>query len=93
MDPPSKKKIPYPITPALRAYLRSHARENEMPVDYDSLKRFSEHTHCLDRQGRDTLWLTVTYPQGKCGNSATDCAGCTRCCAGRATCRSSSTLW
>lgn len=65
MEPPSKKKIPYPVSPALRSYLRMHARENEMPVDYGSLRRFSESMPCLDKQGRDTLWLTVTYSPGE----------------------------
>ena len=34
-DAPSKKKQFYPINPALRGYLKHHAREVKLPVSYD----------------------------------------------------------
>jgi hypothetical protein len=62
MHPPSKKKPHYPISPALHQYLQAYAREIPLPVDYASLRRFSDSFPCMDREGRDTHWLTVTYP-------------------------------
>lgn len=61
MDPPSKKKIPYPVLPPLRAYLGEHAREIALPVDYEDLCRFGEMFPVYDARGRDTLWRSVTY--------------------------------
>jgi len=65
MNPPSKKKIHYQVAPALRGYLRAYEREIDLPVDYESLRRFSESFPCMDRAGRDSHWLTVTYPPGE----------------------------
>ncbi|MEY2599163.1 MAG: hypothetical protein RLZZ244_1678 [Verrucomicrobiota bacterium] len=58
---PSKKKISYPVLPALRGYLRSFAREIILPIEYSSLRRFSECSSLLDKNGRETLWQTVIY--------------------------------
>jgi len=59
---PSKKKQPYPVQPPLRRYLAAYTREVALPVDYDSLTHYSENYPLLDRDGRDTLWRTVTFP-------------------------------
>jgi hypothetical protein len=62
---PSKKKISYPVRAALRSYLRAFAREIMLPVDYAGLRHFSETIPLLDREGRDTLWQTVIYPESE----------------------------
>lgn len=59
---PSKKKQTYPVQPPLRNYLAAYTREVVLPVDYDSLTHYSENYPLLDRDGRDTLWRTVTFP-------------------------------
>jgi len=57
----SKKKPSYPLTPALRGYLRAYDREADLPVSYADLGRFGQAFPLLDRAGRDTLWQTVHY--------------------------------
>ena len=61
MQLPSKKKEFYPVQAALRGYLRSFAREIGLPIEYSALRRFTECTSLLDKQGKDTLWQTVIY--------------------------------
>jgi len=57
----SRKKPPYPITAALREYLRAYDREAPLPVSYADLKFFSSSFPLLDRTGHDTLWQTVFF--------------------------------
>ena len=57
----SCKKPSYPLTPALRQYLRDYDREAPLPVSYADLLRFSNSFPLLDRAGKDTLWQTVFY--------------------------------
>ena len=57
----SRKKPSYPLTPALRQYLRTYDREAPLPVSYADLTHFSNSFALLDRTGRDTLWQTVFY--------------------------------
>ena len=57
----SRKKPSYPLTPALRQYLRTYDREAPLPVSYADLLRFSNSFSLLDRAGKDTLWQTVYY--------------------------------
>ena len=57
----SRKKPPYPLTPALRGYLRAYDRETALPVTYAELRRYTASFPLLDRAGRDTLWQTVFY--------------------------------
>ncbi len=57
----SRKKPPYPLTDALRQYLRAYDREAPLPVTYADLRHFSSAFPLLDRTGRDTLWQTVFY--------------------------------
>lgn len=65
MRPPSKKKEPYPVDSALHRYLRHCSREIALPVDYECLRRFSDSYQLLDPLGRDTYWLSVSYPPGE----------------------------
>lgn len=62
-DAPSRKKINFPIQPALEAYLGQHGRLVELPVRYDDLRHFSFSAPLLDNQGNDTFWETVYYNQ------------------------------
>ncbi|MGY3089511.1 hypothetical protein ACVWYF_002559 [Hymenobacter sp. UYAg731] len=57
----SRKKPPYPITPALRQYLRAYDRETLLPVTYADLRQFTGSFPLLDRTGKDTLWQTVYF--------------------------------
>lgn len=59
----SKKKIPYKISTKLRAYLNKYDREIALPIAYDSLLRYDNSIPLYDRNGNDTLWETVLYPQ------------------------------
>ncbi len=57
----SRKKPAYPITSALRQYLRDYDREAPLPVSYADLRSYSSSFPLHDRAGRDTLWQTVYY--------------------------------
>lgn len=59
----SKKKIPFPISPALRSYLKEHDRAMESPIKYSDLARYDNSIPLYDRMGVDTLWQTVFYAQ------------------------------
>ena len=58
----SRKKQPYPISPGLRAYLRQHRREVELPIRYEDLTFYGDTVPVYDKTGRDTLWESVLYP-------------------------------
>ncbi|MEO8795588.1 MAG: hypothetical protein ABI390_08975 [Daejeonella sp.] len=60
-DVPSKKKIFYTIRPELKEYLLKYDRETKLPVQYTDLLRFNLQTPLLDKDGNNTLWLTVYY--------------------------------
>ncbi|WP_046243295.1 hypothetical protein [Hymenobacter terrenus] len=57
----SRKKPSYPLTSALREYLRDYDRDVALPVTYADLRRFSKSFPLLDRTGKDTLWQTVYF--------------------------------
>ena len=59
----SKKKIIYPISAPLRAYLRSYDRERPLPVGYADLKRFENTMVVYDKYGKDSLWVSTIYSQ------------------------------
>ena len=63
VDVPSKKKNFYPISHALREYLVFYGREIKSAVQYSDLLRFNMSTPLLNKDGSDTLWLTVYYDQ------------------------------
>ena len=58
---PSKKKVPFKISKALRFYLNEYSRDIELPVKYDDMLHFTTSIPLLDNQGNDTLWKTVFY--------------------------------
>ena len=59
----SKKKPAYSINPRLRQYLRKYRRETLLPLQYEDLLRFSEAFPLRDKHDKDTLWISVIYPQ------------------------------
>ncbi len=64
-DVPSKKKIHYPVNPALRKYLIQYKREIKIPVLYTDMLRFNLATPLLDKDNVDTLWQTVYYDESE----------------------------
>lgn len=57
----SRRKPPFPLTDAFRAYLRHHDRDIGNAASYEELRHFRVATPLEDAQGRDTLWLSVGY--------------------------------
>ncbi|UYQ92260.1 hypothetical protein MKQ68_19420 [Chitinophaga horti] len=63
----SRKKIFFPLTPAFRNYLRLYEREVKLPVSYEELRYYEYGFPLIDKDGKDTLWETVVYPQNMVG--------------------------
>jgi len=61
----TKKKPSFPISDELRGYLRQFNRDTELPVRYSQLMHWEEAMPLYDKNGEDTLWLTVMYPPEK----------------------------
>ncbi len=59
----SKKKLHFPINYDLREYLIKYERDTSLPLRYDELVRFQDSFPLLDKNGDDTLWESVVYPQ------------------------------
>lgn len=59
----SKKKPAYPITETLSKYLTRHGRTIQIPVYYDDLLRFQGSISIYDKNGKDTLWVSVYYSE------------------------------
>ena len=62
----SKKKVAYKINPLLQKYLQEYDREIPS-FDYQDLLRYDNSIPVMDRNGQDTLWETVFYPQSEMG--------------------------
>ncbi|HEX8461954.1 MAG TPA: hypothetical protein VF623_11010 [Segetibacter sp.] len=60
-DAPSRKKQFYPVTPALRQYLKKHSREVTLPVMYDDLTRITYSFPIKDKHGKDSHWEEARY--------------------------------
>src|SRR5690606_1814353 len=58
----SRKKPVYPVSQALRKYLRHYERDARMPISYEHLLDFYETLPVMDKNGKDTLWETPLYP-------------------------------
>lgn len=61
----SKKKIVYPISDQLHAYMKRYGRELVLPLKYEELQRYDNSVPLYDRNHVDTLWETVFYPQSE----------------------------
>lgn len=64
----SKKKIAIKISDQLRSYLQKYDRESNLPIEYPSLLRYDNSIPLYDRNGKDTLWETVFFPQDEMSN-------------------------
>jgi hypothetical protein len=58
-----QKKIPYPVDEGLRSYLRDSGREQVLPILYKDLLRYQEGITLYDKDGQDSLWISVMYAQ------------------------------
>ena len=61
----SKKKPIFPVSENLHKYLRTYQRDARLPVNYESLKAFTESYPILDKNGKDTLWESPIYAQSQ----------------------------
>lgn len=59
----ARRKIVYPISPSLRQYLLHFDRMRDVLWVYSDLRRFTGAVPYEDPKGRETLWMTVMYPQ------------------------------
>ena len=59
----SRRKLHYPVSPGFSRYLSRHGRVVSQPVDYALLCSHQDAIPLYDRDGNDTHWLTVFYPQ------------------------------
>jgi hypothetical protein len=59
----TQKKVPYTISKRLRNYLIEYEREKPMPIKYSDLRRYNSSIALFDKEGIDTLWITVFYSQ------------------------------
>lgn len=57
----SRKKKPYPVSSHFDSYLRYFGRGYRLPIQYEDLLRFSDAISLYDRNGQDTLWISVSY--------------------------------
>src|SRR5687767_6306854 len=60
-DKPSRKKPMFPVSPALRSYLRHHGREVKLPVLYKDLLNYTFSVPIKDKNDKDTLWEKTIY--------------------------------
>lgn len=61
LNKPSRKKPMFPVNTALRTYLKDHGREKKIPVEYRDLLHFTYSVPLLDKEGKDSLWESVSY--------------------------------
>ena len=59
----SKKKPSYPVSKEFAAYLTEYGREEKIPIKYTDLLDWQESIPVYDKEGEDTLWRSVMYPQ------------------------------
>ena len=57
------RKPIFPISEELQQYLEKYNRTTKIQFLYEDLLRFSDSVNILDKDGKDTLWLGVMYPE------------------------------
>ncbi|MEC4114457.1 hypothetical protein [Myroides pelagicus] len=57
------KKPSYPVSKHLEKYLDKYKRTTKISILYEDLLRFSGYISVEDKNGNDTLWLRVYYPE------------------------------
>jgi hypothetical protein len=63
----SRKKPAYPIIDELRQYLFRYERDTSLPLAYNDLLRYADSFPLLDKNGKDTLWESIIFPQNAVG--------------------------
>ena len=61
----SRKKIMYPVTDFLAAYLVRYGRMKGQCIRYADLARHYETVALYDQDGKDTLWASVFFPSNE----------------------------
>ncbi len=61
----SRKKTPYKLSSTFKKYLHKYGREVKLPLQYESLLRYDNSISLYDKGGKDTLWITVFYPESE----------------------------
>ena len=56
-----RKKEIFAVNPDFDRYLRSYGRGNRLDFDYDDLLCFSDSFPVYDKNGKDSLWVSVQY--------------------------------
>ena len=64
----SRKKKIFKISPALRKYIEAYGRGKRLGIQYEDLTRYNSSIPLLDKNGKDTLWETVFYPDSEIGH-------------------------
>ncbi len=59
----SKKKPSFPIIKQLREYLTYYGRNTKLPLYYEDVMEYDSSFPLSDKEGKDTLWESVMYPQ------------------------------
>ncbi|NAW51247.1 hypothetical protein GNY06_07605 [Elizabethkingia argentiflava] len=57
------RKPIFPVSEKLLKYLEKNNRTVKLQFLYEDLLRFSDSINILDKNGKDTLWLSVLYPE------------------------------
>ncbi len=57
----TNKKISFPISEGLRKYLRQYGRAIKIDLKYQDLLGYENFISLYDRDGKDTLWITVIF--------------------------------
>jgi len=60
-DKPSRKKILFPVSKTLNAYLKHHAREIDLPLAHKDLLNFTWSIPIKDKDGNHTHWEKAVY--------------------------------
>ena len=58
-----EKKIAFDVDKGLRRYLKAYGREMQLPILYSDLLRYNESVSVYDKNGTDTLWISLLYSQ------------------------------
>jgi hypothetical protein len=60
-NPISRKKVHYDLSEGLQKYQRKYSRMIEIPITYSDLLRYESAYPLMDKDGKDTYWLSVIY--------------------------------
>lgn len=63
MNEISKKKPFFPICEDLQKYLELYERATKLPIKYEDLSRSVGNIPLYDKEGEDTLWVSMMYAQ------------------------------